>query len=228
MPNSAEEVLEAIERRGPDLLFLNVEAPGLNNLDIVGAIGRLGDRCGTRVPLVCFVATGPQFAFEAFDVGAFDFLCKPVRLPRLEKAVERARFALERRDAAIRLKLVSKVLEGLRRTRAENEQQHLWVAQRGEMVCVNVTALDWIEAEAEYVRLHTGSKTFLLRSSITSIHRKLESRGFVRIHRSTVVNSKCISSIRKSRNGVWVVLEPGLELPVGRKFRTAVQALALS
>lgn len=228
LAKTSEDVLDAVDRLRPQLLFLKVEMPRLDGFDIASAVVRRGDLVGTHNPLVCFIAAEPQLAFAAFEAGIFDFLCRPVRLPRLEKAIERARLALERRDAAVRLRLMSKVVEQVQRARAVEERQFLWVAQRGEMIRVNVMTLDWIQAEAEYVRLHTAAKSFLLRASITSIHRKLEDLGFVRIHRSAVVNAKSVASIRKSRNSASVVLKSGFELPVGRKFRSMLQLLAQS
>ena len=93
------------------------------------------------------------------------------------------------------------------------------------MMRVALQDLDWVEAEGEYVRLHVRGQSYLLRSSIRALAEKLITQGFIRIHRSTIINQTRLSALRSSRAGMKVVLELGEELPVGRKYRSAVRAL---
>jgi two-component system, LytTR family, response regulator len=177
---------------------------------------------GGLAPLVCFVTAYPQFASDAFDSGALDFLCKPVRLNRLQKTIDRAREALLRRDAAGRLEELMSQLDQLRHARTATEERSLWVQHRGEMVRVPIGAIDWIEAEGEYVRLHVGAKSFLLRHPISSLAQDLVGDGFQRIHRSAVINLERLEAIRGTRGGQKILLSTGLELPVGRKYRRSL------
>jgi DNA-binding LytR/AlgR family response regulator len=221
----AREVIESIHRLRPDLLLVDVEMPKFDGFDIVESLANSAV-AEHAVPLVCFVTAYPQFASAAFDTGILDFLCKPVRLPRLERTVERAREAIDRREAVVRLKLMSRLLDELRQVRAaQNDERFIWVQQRDEMVRLDVMEIDWIEAESEYVRLHIGEKSYLLRSTITAISEELGSAGFIRIHRSVAVNQRRVTAVRRTRTGARLVLKSGAELPVGRKFRSAIAAL---
>jgi DNA-binding LytR/AlgR family response regulator len=215
---SGQDALDAVAELRPHLIFLDVEMPKMDGFDVVEMIARNANS-GGHSPLVCFVTAYPQFASAAFETGALDFLCKPVRLNRLETTIARARVAFERRDAAVRLDELMSQLEALRRTRAADEERVLWVQQRGEMIRVPTSAIDWIEAEGEYVRLHVGPRTFLLRSPITALGEDLAEDGFVRIHRSAVINIDRLTAIRGSRAGLKVTLSIGVELAVGRKYR---------
>jgi len=222
---SGRDAITAIRSHRPDLVLLDIEMPRMDGFDVVETLLRQDWLSDGTPPLVCFVTAYPQFASDAFETGALDFLCKPVRLSRLEKAVARARVAIEQREAARRLQEISNQLDQLRQTRLPAEDQPLWVQQRGEMVRLEIAALDWIEAEGEYVRLHFGDKSFLLRTSISALSQQLEARGFVRLHRSATVNRERVKAVRRRRSGVSVVLDSGLELAVGRKFRRSMQAI---
>lgn len=222
---SGAEAIEAIDRLRPDLACLDVDMPKIDGFDVVEAVARhsSGEH---QPPLVCFVTAYPQFAANAFDCGALDFLCKPVRLGRLEEAVHRAGRALAEREALARLGELAGKLDQLRETRAGRpSDESLWVQQRGQMIRIAYDALDWIEAEGEYVRLHGRDQSYLLRGSITALADRLADHGFIRIHRSAIVNTARIASIRSGRTGVSLVLDQGLRLPVGRTYRPAVRAL---
>jgi DNA-binding LytR/AlgR family response regulator len=219
------EAIEAIDKHRPQLVFLDVDMPKIDGFDVVEAVARhaAGDH---EPPLVCFVTAYPQFAANAFDCGALDFLCKPVRLGRLEEAIGRAERALAQREALARLEELAGRLEQLRETRAgPPADDSLWVQQRGQMIRIAYDALDWVEAEGEYVRLHGRDQSYLLRGSITALADRLADHGFIRIHRSAIVNTARIASIRSGRTGVSLVLDKGLRLPVGRTYRPAVRAL---
>ena len=225
---TGDEAIVAIREMKPDLLLLDIEMPHLDGFDVVEALSRERDPESSSPPWICFVTAHPQFAPEAFATGVLDFLCKPVRLSRLEKAVDRARNALQQRDANRQLAELTRQMELLRRTRDREEQPSLWLHQRGEMVRIAVSELDWVKAEAEYVRLHSGDGSFLLRSSIRSLADQLSGEGFVQIHRSLIVNLDRLRSLRSGREGVQVVLDSGVTLPVGRKFRKQFKSIVES
>jgi DNA-binding LytR/AlgR family response regulator len=219
------DAISAIISVRPDLVLLDVEMPRVDGFDVIESLLRQDRPDESAAPLICFVTAYPQFATEAFDSGALDYLCKPVRLMRLQKTVVRARAALEQREASGRLHELSTQIEALRKSLIPAEDRFLWVQQRGEMVRLDISALDWLEAEGEYVRIHAGEKSFLFRSSMNAICDELSSDGFVRIHRSVAINRDRLQAIRRKRSGVKVILESGAELPVGRKFRHAIEVM---
>ena len=147
-----------------------------------------------------------------------------MRLSRLEQGLQRARDAAEQMEARQRLKELSDQLEDLKRARAAGrESHHIWVRKGAETVRLDIGAIDWIEAEGEYVRIHAGEDTYLERGSLTDAAARFAAYGFARIHRSAVINPERVGSIEKTRWGSLVVrLLSGAEVPVGRKFRAAV------
>ncbi len=222
------EALAQISRMQPHLVLLDVEMPKMDGFDVIEALGpRLADR-HAPAPLFCFVTAYPQFATDAFETGALDFLCKPVRLSRLERTIERARTALNEREAARRLEQLSDQLEELRDARAAAQDKSLWLQHRGEAVRITVADVDWIEADGEYVNVHVGGRSFLLRSSIRAMAEQLAGYGFVQIHRSSLINQNRLQAVRWTRTGMKVLLDSGAELPVGRKYRSAARALVHS
>ena len=222
---SAAEALEQVAEVRADLILVDVEMPKVDGFDFVEALSKQGWLDRESAPCICFVTAYPQFASAAFDTGALDFLCKPVRLTRLEKTLERARLAIARRDALNRLNELTSQLDSLRQSRAPEPQPSLWVQQRGQMVRVAIEDVDWIEAEGEYVRLHVGERSFLLRNSISALADKLSAYGFLQVHRSTIINGARLTEVRSNRSGVRVGLASGVSLSVGRKYRPVIRDL---
>lgn len=223
--DNAMDAIGHIAEVQPDLILVDVEMPKIDGFDFVEALAKQGWLDAASAPFIAFVTAYPQFATDAFDTGALDFLCKPVRLSRLEKTIARARVALARRDALARLHELSGQLDALRETRAPAAEPSLWVHLRGQMVRIAIETLDRVEAEGEYVRLHVRDQSFLLRGSISALADRLAGHGFVRIHRSTIINQARLSAVQSSRAGVKAVLADGEVLPVGRKYRPAVRQL---
>jgi DNA-binding LytR/AlgR family response regulator len=221
---SGRALLDAVQALRPTLILLDIEMPQIDGFDVVEALSRMS--CAVP-PLVIFVTAHPEFAVEAFDSGALDFISKPVRLSRLEQGLQRARNAAEQMEARQRLRELSDQLEDLKRARATGrESNHVWVRRGAETVRLDISAVDWIEAEGEYIRFHAGEDSYLERGSLTDAATRFAAYGFARIHRSAVINPERAASIDKTRWGGLVVrLLSGAEIPVGRKFRTAVQAI---
>jgi len=220
---SGRALLDEVQALLPTLILLDIEMPQIDGFDVVEALSRMS--CAVP-PLVIFVTAHPEFAVEAFDSGALDFISKPVRLSRLEQGLKRARDAAEQMEARQRLRELSDQLEDLKRARAAgHESHHIWVRKGAETVRLDIGAIDWVEAEGEYVRIHAASDNYLERGSLTDAASRFAAYGFARIHRSAVVNPARLASIEKTRWGGLVVRPPaGAEIPVGRKFRGAAQA----
>jgi DNA-binding LytR/AlgR family response regulator len=223
---SGPALLDEVQAIQPTLILLDIEMPQVDGFDVVEALSRMSWPASAMPPLVIFVTAHPEFAVEAFDSGALDFISKPVRLSRLEQALQRARNAAEQMEARQRLQELSDQLEDLKRARAAgHENHHIWVRKGAETVRLDIGTIDWIEAEGEYVRIHAGQDSYLERGSLTDAATRFASYGFARVHRSAVVNPERAAAIEKTRWGGLVVrLLSGAEVPVGRKFRAAVQA----
>jgi DNA-binding LytR/AlgR family response regulator len=218
--------LEQAAELRPDAILLDVEMPVLDGFDVVEELAR-SERAA---PLIVFVTAYPQFAVNAFETGAIDFLTKPVRLSRLEVAIERLRTALESRSARTRLDELAGQLESLRAERGAqlHERNYVWVQSRGESIRVDLDRVDWIEAEGEYVRLFVGETSYLHRESVTGMMQRLNPQRFMRIHRSYLINRDRIAAVKRRPTGSYqIVMDSRRELPVGRSYRSQVRAIIL-
>ncbi|URW74593.1 LytTR family DNA-binding domain-containing protein [Sphingomonas donggukensis] len=216
--------LAGVAEHRPDAVLLDIEMPALDGFDVVEA---LAGAEGTP-PLIVFVTAYPQFAAHAFDTGAIDFLTKPVRLARLDTAIERVRRALDDRSAAARLADLAAQVETLRAERRGEPSQtgHLWVQRRGENVRIDLAQVDRVQSEGEYVRIHHGDASYLHREPISTLIDRFEPQKFVRIHRSHIVNRDRVASIRRRpAGGYTIVTDTGELLPVGRNYRAVVRTL---
>jgi DNA-binding LytR/AlgR family response regulator len=221
--DDAGEAVAAINRLHPDLVLLDVEMPKLDGFDVVEALIRQSEIRGSGSPLIAFVTAYPHFALEAFDTGAIDFICKPVRLPRLERTLDRARAALVARDAARRLDELRANLQQLREATAHVEQRQFWVRNRGDLLRITTSDVEWIEAQACYVHLHLADRSYLVRNAIGSLADELAGEGYVRVHKSALVNRNKVVRVKSRTGQLTLVLEGGAEVRVGRKYRGSVQ-----
>ena len=222
--NGGRIALEQVEALRPDAILLDVEMPVLDGFDVVEELARSDE----PAPLIVFVTAFPQFAVNAFETGAIDFLTKPVRLSRLQIAIERIRIALDGRTARTRLDELASQLETLRAERGAqlHERNYVWVQSRGERIRVDLDRIDWIAAEGEYVRLFVGGASYLHRESVTGMVQRLNPVRFMRVHRSFLVNRDRIASVKRRPTGSYqIVTDGGRELPVGRSYRSEVRGL---
>lgn len=206
----------------PDVAFLDIEMPKLDGFDVVEQLPG-----GGEAPLIVFVTAYSNLAAQAFETGALDFLPKPVRRTRLDITLDRARTALASREASDRLVELHRILHELRAERSQPgaEAAHIWIQRRGEIIRVDLSQVDLIRAEGEYVRLFVGSTTYLHRELIGSIEQRLDARHFLRIHRSTIVRRDLVVGIKRSIHGGSVVrLFSGEEFSVGRKYAKTTRA----
>lgn len=224
---SGRMLLDQVQSLQPTLILLDIEMPQVDGFDVVEALSRMSWPSAATPPLVIFVTAHPEFALDAFDSGALDFISKPVRLSRLEQGLKRARDAAEQMEAGRRLRELSEQLDDLKRARAGlQENRHIWVRKAAEMLRLEIGAIEWIEAEGEYVRIHSAAESYLERGSLTEAAVRFSPQGFLRIHRSAVINPHWIAAIDKTHWGGLVVrLQSGTEIPVGRKYRPAVQSV---
>ncbi|MFD1786578.1 LytR/AlgR family response regulator transcription factor [Sphingomonas floccifaciens] len=216
-----------VARLAPDALLLDIEMPALDGFDVVEALAKAGG----PTPLIVFITAYPNFAAHAFDTGAIDFLTKPVRLARLDTAVERVRRAIDDREAASRLADLAQQIDLLRAGQGGGAGSggttgHLWVQRRGENLRLDLARVDRVQSEGEYVRIYQGEASYLHREPISSLIERFDPSRFVRIHRSHIVNRDRVASIRRRpAGGYTIITDRGEELPVGRNYRTVVRDL---
>ena len=223
-------LLEEIGALAPDLVLLDIEMPLVDGFDVVEALSRMAWPAPAAPPLIVFVTAHPEMAAHAFDSGALDFISKPVRLSRLEQALDRARRAAAQSESTRRLQELSGQLDALKQARTETiEIRHIWLRRGSEMVRLDVDQLDWVQAEGEYIRFHSGRDSYLERGSLTDMAALLEPFGFARVHRSAVVNPARLASVERKRWGGLVLhLASGASIPVGKTYRDAARALTAS
>jgi two-component system, LytTR family, response regulator len=221
---NGREAIDAIRRASPDLVFLDVQMPGKTGFDVVEAIG------WDTFPHVIFVTAHDRYAIRAFEVNALDYLLKPIDDERFDIAFQRARESLTRdRDSDLGRRLaavIGDVVPGKSDGRSASRPDRIVVRSGGRVVFVKISEIDWVEAAGDYVTLHVGKKSWLLRETITEMDRKLETNGFTRIHRSTLVNLERVGELRALDNGEYrVLLRDGTELKLSRSYRHALQRL---
>jgi two-component system LytT family response regulator len=205
------EAVTAIRDLSPDLVFLDVQMPGIDGFGVVERIG------AERMPPVVFVTAYDAHALKAFDVHALDYLLKPIDDERFDTAVERARQRIaERQGSAMGQKLAAAL--------AELRDRRILIKDRGRVVIVNEADVDWIEAEGDYVRVHAGGRGHLLRETMSAMADRLDPTHFARIHRSTIVNVSRIRELKPHPNREYtVVLRDGTQLKLSRGYRDALK-----
>ena len=207
---NGREALAAITEVSPDLIFLDVQMPGLDGFEVLRRMS------GSSMPIVIFVTAFDEYAIRAFDANALDYLLKPINDERLAEAVGRARVALDERNAEThRSKLLKFVCEltgqeltlDMALSEADRDEprfpQRLAIQDGRKTNCVEVDSIDWVDAAGDYMCVHANGETFVLRGTMKRLEELLDPKMFVRIHRSAIVNRHRVSSLRPHRNGEY-------------------------
>jgi len=188
------------------------------DVQVVAACATIGP---DRMPSVVFVTAYDEFALRAFDVHALDYLLKPFGRQRFQKALDRVRDHLSRERAGDLARRLLALVDEVRPVRARGER--LVVRSGARLVFVEIRQVDWVEAEGNYVRLHVGDESHLIRATMHAVEARLGSQ-FVRIHRSRIANMERVQKLRVASNGEYeVVLRSGRALRVSRLYRDKVQ-----
>jgi two-component system LytT family response regulator len=211
-----EEAVTAIQDHTPDLVFLDVQMPQMNGFDVIEAVG------GEKMPLVIFVTAYDQHALKAFQVRALDYLLKPFDRERFAEALQRARKQLERDETGDLGRRLLALVKDLRRDQPRSDR--LVVKSGGRLFFLRVDEIDWVEAAGNYVRLHVGTTSHLLRETMNAIEGRLDPEKFFRIHRSRIVNMERIQELQPWLNGEYaVLLRTGTRLTLSRGYREKLQ-----
>jgi two-component system LytT family response regulator len=211
-----EEALTAIHDDSPDLVFLDVQMPQMNGFDVIDAVG------SDKMPLVIFVTAYDQHALKAFQVRALDYLLKPFDRERFTDALQRARKQLEREETGDLGRRLLALVKDLRRDQPRSDR--LVVKSGGRLFFLRTDEIDWVEAAGNYVRLHVGTASHLLRETMNAIEGRLDPDKFFRIHRSRIVNMERIQELQPWLNGEYaVLLRTGTRLTLSRGYREKLQ-----
>lgn len=213
---NGQEVISWLQTNPVDLLFLDVQMPGLGGFDVVEQVGL------RHLPPTIFVTAYHEHAVRAFDVHAVDYLTKPVDPERLGMALERVRKKIAAETALMTQEQLTAVLNGLRNSTEEAKSySSRFLVKDGEReILVSVEKIDWIEAADYYSCLHVSGRRYMLRESIADLSDKLDPKQFVRIHRSSIVNLDQIREIyRDGQIEGAVVLTDGQKLRMSRAGR---------
>jgi two-component system, LytTR family, response regulator len=215
---SGREAVDAIHRHRPDLVFLDIQMPEKTGFDVMSAFSD-----GQR-PYVVFVTAYDKFALRAFEVHALDYLMKPVNEERFDAALARVREAMSQAADNALVQRVRQVTADLQV--AASAVDRLPIKVNGRIILIRLADIDWIEAEGDYVSVHVGGKTWSMRETIAAVELRLALSGFVRIHRSALVNAERVKELRPRGKGEYtVVLNDGTELKLTRNYRTSVERL---
>lgn len=208
--------ISLIKREKPDLVFLDVQMPEVDGFGVVSALQ--GD---DLLPLTIFVTAYDRYAMKAFEVHALDYLMKPVGQERLSEALDHARKQLMHPSETMFQRRVLDMLADLEARHKSPER--IVIKADGEIVCLKPQEIDWAESAGNYVCLHVGAATHILRETITALENRLGPRQFLRVHRSTLVNVDRIKTLRPSLYGDYaILLRDGTKLTLSRGFRESV------
>jgi two-component system, LytTR family, response regulator len=206
----------AIEAHKPDLVFLDVQMPELDGFGVLEAI--------EQTPVIVFVTAYDQYALRAFEVHALDYLLKPFDRERFDKALRRAKRQIERERAGTMNRELVALLTRLKSRPKPLER--LVIKAGGRVFFLRVDEIDWIEAAANYVKLHAGGEAHLLRETINGLAAKLDPDKFLRIHRSIIVNLERVKEIQPWFHGDYVIImQDGAQLTSSRNYREQLRKL---
>lgn len=189
---SGAEAIQAILEHQPDLIFLDIRMKDMSGFEVIKYLPQ------EKIPLIIFSTAYDQYALRAFDVFAFDYLLKPFREERFHQSLDKAVQLIRKEQAQPNSEQLNALLDFLRRGNSRaGGGRTLPVKQAGKICFVKTDDIRYVEASGYYVEIYTGEKKFLLRESLTNMEEQLEERAFIRIHRSTIINTAFLSHIEQ-------------------------------
>jgi two-component system LytT family response regulator len=213
-----KQTIAAVRSHKPDLLLLDIQMPDADGFQVLSHVPL------DEMPIVIFTTAYDQYAVRAFEAHALDYLLKPFDQQRLHRSIERARAEILKADDR---ELTKRILDWLANAKTTlRPDRRLVIKAGGRVVFLDTDEIDWIEAAANYVRLHAGKESYLLREGIGTISQRLDPSQFVRVHRSTIVNARKIKTLLPCNSAEYiVVLKDGKELSCSRGYRAELQQL---
>jgi len=216
------EAVRQIEEQAPDLVFLDVQMPEMNGLEVVRTVGV------EEMPVTIFVTAYDEYAVDAFDAHALDYLLKPIDEERFAEALDRARAQLQ----SVEADELSRRLQGLLRRYEEEDDDsadpidRFTVRSRDRIYFVDAEDVQWIESEGDYAALHDGQDVHLVRKTMKELERRLSRDRFLRVHRSYIVNVDYVEELRPLDHGTYRLrMAAGTPLKTSRGYSENVEAL---
>ncbi|MGF1543594.1 MAG: LytR/AlgR family response regulator transcription factor [Parvularculaceae bacterium] len=229
---NGREAIKSIKALAPDLVFLDIQMPGIDGFGVVRSL------LGGPAPAIVFVTAYDKYAIDAFEANALDYLVKPVEEERLRDAVHRAREAIRAKSAAERETRLVEMLASLSEedrdrikellddgpTASERYTERLSFKDGAKVVILNADDIEWIDAAGDYMCIHAGGKTHIIRETMKTLEQRLDPARFQRVHRSAMVNVDKVKELHPHSNGEYfLILENGSELKLSRSYKDVVQ-----
>jgi two-component system, LytTR family, response regulator len=220
---NGREAVDFIEARVPDLIFLDIQMPGMNGFEVLANVDV------SHLHAIIFVTAFDQYALRAFDVHALDYLLKPFTDARFAEALKKAKDHLELKEInQISNELVALLQGGAVREPAKAKREkfltRFMIRSGGRAAFIKADDVDWIAADDYYIKLHVGPKSHLLRISMNDLEAQLDPTKFLRIHRSTIINFERVKELQQTPSGDYaLVLKDGTELKLSRSRRESLE-----
>ena len=227
---NGQEALQAIAAESPDLVFLDIQMPGMDGFDVVCELQ------ADAMPLIIFVTAFDAYAIDAFKVHAVDYVLKPIDDSRLEEAIERAVVRHAQQAMGSKEELLA-LISGRDAASAASElvdeeagsqpwPERLTIKDGNEFQLVKIADIEWIDAAGDYMCVHADGKTHIMRTTMKRLESSLNPDIFIRVHRSSIVNANAIASAASHLNGEYVLtLVGGAQLKVSRSYRDRIKSL---
>ncbi|MFT2092584.1 LytR/AlgR family response regulator transcription factor [Paraglaciecola sp. 2405UD69-4] len=231
------EAVDLIPQMLPDLVFLDIQMPGLNGFQVIHKLQELME----TIPLIVFVTAFDSYAIKAFEVHALDYMLKPVDEKRLEETIDKVVMTLEQQQLGGNNQKLAQLVadftgddcEVILKRLANGESiattpypEVLAIKDGSEVTRVPISEIQWIDAAGDYMCVHTGDKTHIMRRTMKELQNELDPKKFVRVHRSAIVNITFVEKLVSHISGEYhLILNSGDELKVSRSHRDSVKEM---
>ena len=211
---NGQEAIATIQSTKPDLIFLDIQMKDMTGFEVLEALPQ------EALPLTVFVTAFDEYAIQAFDVFAFDYLLKPYKEERFFRSLDKAIAALKSREQEDNAHQLRQLVNFLRQEHSV-EQEPLALKQGNKISLVNLDDIRYIQASGYYIEVYTGeNKRLLLRESMTNMLEQLAAPNFMRIHRSTIINTRYLSEIQHTGAGdVVTKMKDGKTFRVSKSYK---------
>mgnify|MGYP006177742563 CR=1 FL=1 len=207
--NDGVEALRIAQQLTPDLIFLDIGMPKMDGINAARALGLMNKK-----PAIILITAYDNFAVEAFDLDVVDYVLKPVSSERLGRAITRACGTPDAKPLAADTPAKS----------GSRYAHEFWVSHRAELIRIAAMDIERIEAERDYMRLHVGTRSYLMHETIKTLEERLDPARFQRVHRSHIVNLDHVAMIEPLETGdARLHLKDGSTLPCSRRYRAALR-----
>lgn len=208
------DAVRSLQAGGIDLLLLDIQMPEMDGFEVLRALR------GWELPLVIFVTAFDRYALRAFEEQALDYLLKPFDPERFRRAVQRAREHHQARRGGAQSRQIAELLALWKKT--DTYLRYITVSGGAQMHFLPVREIDWIAADDNYIRLHAGGQSYLLRETLSRMAGKLDPTCFRRVHRSALINLSALARIEPQFHGEYLlVLKSGQKVTLSRSYRDA-------